>query len=91
MRYFFDMATNRTRLHDENGKEFRELSEAHEHAVHLIHRAMAYLSDGDTDGWMVKIGTAEGTVPLTVLFPKRFVGSRTASDDARGSIRSRGQ
>lgn len=70
-RFFFHMKSGRTELSDEKGREFSDLDEAHDHALYLIHRAMTYLSEGDTDGWMINIETAVGTMPLTVLFPRR--------------------
>ena len=71
-KFFFHMANGREQLDDENGKELRDLSAAHEHALHLIHRAMSCLTAGQTNGWMIKVATATGRVPLTVLFPKLF-------------------
>jgi hypothetical protein len=85
------MATRREQLCDEKGKELRDLSAAHEHALHLIHRAMSYLAKEDTRGWMIKIATATDTAPLTVLFPPcHFATRRTDSNQSAGAaIRSR--
>lgn len=69
--FFFHMRSGEIQLCDEKGKECSDLGSAHAHALHLIHRAMSYLSEDDTDGWMINIATSLGTTPLTVLFPRR--------------------
>ena len=80
-RYFFHMATKGKQVDDAKGKELHDLTAAHEHALHLIYRAMSCLCERDTAGWMVKIGASDGTVPLTVIFPQRHFGRRIANDN----------
>jgi hypothetical protein len=70
-RFFFHMKSIRTEIRDEKGRECVDLGAAHDHAVHLVCRAMTSLSENNANGWMINIATATGTTPLTVLFPGR--------------------
>jgi Domain of unknown function (DUF6894) len=72
-RYFFHMATRTQQISDEKGKEVKDLAEAHEHALHLIHRAMCSLRSEQTSGWMIKVLPESGGTSLTVLFPTRHI------------------
>ena len=72
-RYFFHMATRADQVSDENGKELKDLAAAHDHALHLIHRAMCSLRDEQMSGWMIKIDPEIEGTSLTVLFPRRHI------------------
>jgi Domain of unknown function (DUF6894) len=74
-RFFFHMATRTEQVSDENGKELRDLAAAHDHALHLIYRAMCSLREEQTVGWMIKVATEAESTTLTVLFPRRHIPS----------------
>ncbi len=69
--YHFHMASKKSRLVDEKGREMASLSAAHEHALHMICTLISNLPAEETEGWMVKISTGMSAAELIVLFPRR--------------------
>jgi hypothetical protein len=86
-RFFFHFSSKEDTVHDSNGRELSDLSEAHRHAMLLIHK-MILLDDMDWRGWSVKITDADGQSMLNVLFPQtsyfRSGKSRQPNRDAIG-------
>ena len=58
-----------TTVHDNEGREFADLSAAHRHAVRLIHKAVEH-DDMDWRGWSINITDAHYRPMLSVLFPQ---------------------
>ena len=71
-KFFFHMATKGHQVTDKIGCTLDSLSDAHTHAIGLIHRSCAHLEPKDTEGWMINVADASGRGLLIVLFPRRF-------------------
>ena len=68
-RFFFHFSSKDDTVHDNEGREFADLSAAHRHAVRLIHKAVE-LDDMDWRGWSINITDAHYRPMLSVLFPQ---------------------
>ena len=69
IRFFFHFSSKDDTVHDNEGREFGDLSAAHRHAVRLIHKAVE-LDDMDWRGWSINITDAHNRPVLSVLFPR---------------------
>ena len=70
-RFFFHFWSKEDVIRDSQGREFSDLSEAHRHALTLIHK-LFLLDDVDWQGWSIKITDADDRSMLSVLFPQAF-------------------
>jgi hypothetical protein len=68
-RFFFHFSHRTEIVRDGKGRELRDLSAAHRHAMALIHKALL-LDEVDWRGWSVRIADADDRSMLSVLFPQ---------------------
>jgi Domain of unknown function (DUF6894) len=86
-RFFFHFSSKDDIVRDSKGRELSDLSEAHRHAMLLIHK-MILLDDMDWRGWSVRITEADDRSMLSVLFPQGsyFQSGRKSGQPNRDSI-----
>ena len=69
-RFFFNLVSKDNKICDPNGKEFSDLSYAHQHAMRLIHKITMLDDESDWQGWSIEVTDASNRSVLSVLFPQ---------------------
>ena len=75
--FFFHLVSKDKMIRDPNGREFEDLSAAHQHAQTLVEKSILLLShELNWTGWSINVSNENDDTVLTVLFPPAVASTK---------------
>jgi hypothetical protein len=76
-RFYFHLKSNQTRIHDDAGKSFDSLNDAHEHGRELIDKILQHVGYDDAHEWKVIVSNDEDNAKLIIPFTVSYLLNST--------------